>query len=103
MPDRGCPGERFRDIGEVGLDAHNLEGVGIHLVSLVAGIVAGQWGNGWANETHCQWLGDVNVVGVTESPIQTSRTVVVENLDLILMSMTKENASNGRWRKASDY
>ena len=103
MPNWAGPGERFRNIGEVCLDAHDLEGFGVDLVLLVAGIVTRQWGDGWADESHCQGLGYINIIGVAETSVQAGRTVVIENLDLVFMSMTKENGGDRCRRKTSNY
>ena len=79
FPDRGCPGQRLRNIGEICLDAHDFKSLGVYLVSLVAGVVASQRGDGRTDETHSQRLGDVNVVCVTEGSVETCRFVVVED------------------------
>jgi hypothetical protein len=41
LPDGARPGEGFRDVGDVRLDAGDGEGFGVDLVELVAGIIAG--------------------------------------------------------------
>ena len=69
LPDGASPGKRFRDVSEVCLDARDLKGFSIDLIQLVASVVASQGGNGRADEPHGQWFGDVDVVGITESPV----------------------------------
>ena len=53
FPDGSGPGEGFGDVGDVGLDVHYLECLGVYFVELVSGVVACQGGDGGTDEAHC--------------------------------------------------
>ena len=91
VPDGSGPGKGLRDVGEVGLEVDDGEGFGVDLEGLVAGVEAGQGGDGGADVSDCEGVGEVNVGGVAEGGFggvgvyERGRGVVVEDLELVLV------------------
>ncbi len=55
------------------------------------------------NEAYCQGCIVINISGVSEaSAVQTTLVVVIENLQLVLVRVAKENPGNRRGSESSD-
>lgn len=102
LPDGGVPGEGFGHVGEVGLDVHDLKGVGVDGVVLVAGIEAGEGRDGGADEGHRQGFAVVDGEGVADGAGETAGEVVVEDLELVLVRVAEEDAGDGVGGVAAD-
>ena len=78
------------------MDAGDFECLCINLIELVACIIARQRCDGRTNEPHGQWSVVIDVRCVSEAgAIQATLVVIVEDLQLVLMCMTEEDASDG--------
>ena len=102
LPYRCVPGERFRHIGEVGLNVHDLEGVRVDGVELVPCIEARERGDGRADEGHSQRLAVVDGGGFAQRAIEAGGEVIVEDLELVLVGVAEEDARDGVRRVAAD-
>ena len=100
----GCvPSERFRHIGEVSLDIHDLEGLRIDGVKLVSRIETREGRDGRADEGHGEGFGVVDGEGVAEGSVgEAGGEVVVEDLELVLVGVAEEDAGDGVGRVAAD-
>jgi len=86
FPDRSRPSQGGGHVGEVGLDAHDGKGLGVDLQDLVAGVVAGEGGDGGADEAHLERFGVVDRGGVANCTVgEGGGGVVVEDLELVFV------------------
>lgn len=96
------PSERFRDVGEISLDIHDLEGLRVDGVELVSRIETRERGDGGTDEGHGKGFAVVDGEGVADSSVETGGEVVVEDLELVLVGVAEEDARDGVGGVAAD-
>jgi len=106
LPYRTRPAVGLGDVGKVGLNAHDLEGLRIHLVELPACIEAIQRGYRGADVSHGQWLFVIDRGRVAKHRCgvlagsggiaagQTGSGIVVEDLKLVSMCVALDIQQN---------
>ena len=102
FPDWCVPSKRLGNIGEIGLDIHDLERSSIDFVELVPSVVAREGRDGGADKGHGKWFAVVYVCSVADGSFETRGGIVVEDLELVFVSVTKEDAGNSIGREAAD-
>ena len=107
LPDRRMPVQRVGHIRKVRLDPRHREGLGVDLIELVAGVVAGEGCDGRADQADLQWLAIVDESRVPQAGAVLAGhgrvgEVVVEDLELVFVRVPEKDAGDGGGREAAD-